>query len=224
MITVKPRYGRIIRMLLACCVFTALAGGWLFFLNDGSGIPVLKATPVFAQDEKEAGKEEPAGGEEGGETEEDPCPPCPPCPECPDPAKVGLNGLEEKKKSIALSEEALRQETKKLERFKEEVDEQLEALSKLKAQIDTDFARLEKKKSDQEIQKEAAFETKMGRLVKMYSGMKPKDAGEIINKMDLKVAMQLFSRMRETSSAQILSFVDSEKAARISEGIAFRKE
>jgi len=147
-----------------------------------------------------------------------------PCPECPDPAKVVLNGLEDKKKAVEDARAQLKQEKKKLEKYKEELDEQLENLTKLKKQIDQDFARLEKKKSDLEIQKKAAFEAKMNKLVKTYSGMKPQNAGQIINKMDIEVARQLFKRMRENSAAQILAFVDSEKAAKISESIVFKED
>ncbi len=146
-----------------------------------------------------------------------------PCPECPDPAKVVLEGLEEKRAAVAKDQERLDQEKKRLETFKEEIDEKLAKLDALKQQIDADLARMEQKKTEQEIQKQAAFDAKMNRLVKMYSGMKPKKAAAIVDKMDIEVAKQIFSRMRETSAAQILAFVDSEKAAKISERIAFKK-
>ncbi len=174
------------------------------------GCPVISGGSAFAQDEQNENSPDPGDA--------------PPCPECPDPAKVVLNGLEAKKQEIAKAREALKQEQKALEKYKEELDEQLERLTKLKEQIDMDFARLEKKKSDIELQKEAEFEAKMDRLVKTYSGMKPKNAGEIIDKMDLEVARQIFARMREASAAQILAFVSTEKAAKISESIVYKKD
>jgi flagellar motility protein MotE (MotC chaperone) len=85
------------------------------------------------------------------------------------------------------------------------------------------MARLEEKKTAKEQQEAAAFETKMNRLVKMYASMKPKAAAEIVNKMELSVAYEIFLRMREVSASQILAFVESEKAAKISERLAFRK-
>ncbi|MBI9087737.1 MAG: hypothetical protein JEZ12_00810 [Desulfobacterium sp.] len=178
---------------------------------------------AFAQDEKpEEGATATGDGEEEKQSGEDKADKTP-CPECPDPAKVVLDGLEEKRATIAKDQERLDQEKKRLETFKEEIDEKLGKLTALKEQIDADFARLEQKKTEQEIQKQAAFEAKMDRLVKMYSGMKPKKAAAIVDKMDIEVAKQLFSRMRETAAAQILAFVDSETAAKISERIAFKK-
>jgi flagellar motility protein MotE (MotC chaperone) len=53
--------------------------------------------------------------------------------------------------------------------------------------------------------------------------MKPKAAAEIVNKMELSVAYEIFLRMREVSASQILAFVAYEKAAKISERLAFKK-
>lgn len=147
-----------------------------------------------------------------------------PCPPCPDPAKVVLEGLEEKRAAIAQDQVRLEQEKQRLEKFKEEIDSKLEALGALKQQIQDDLATLEQRKTDQELERQAAFDAKMTTLVKVYSGMKPQKAAAIVDKMDIEVAEQIFSRMRETSSAQILAFVDSEKAAKISERIAFKKK
>jgi len=173
-------------------------------------------SPVFAADEdKQAEAKEEGDG--------DPAP-CPECPECPDPAKVVLRGLEEKKQSIESAKKILDQERKELENYETQIDEKLTALAALKKQINTDMARLEEKKTQQEQEKEAAFETKMGRLVKMYAGMKPKAAALIVDKMALEVAQEIFLRMREASASQILSFVDSAKAAKISERLAFKRK
>jgi flagellar motility protein MotE (MotC chaperone) len=54
--------------------------------------------------------------------------------------------------------------------------------------------------------------------------MKPKRAAKIVDKMELEVARQIFSRMREASAALILSNVDSEKAAKITEHLAYKKK
>ncbi len=147
-----------------------------------------------------------------------------PCPPCPDPAKVVLEGLEEKRAVIARDEERLAEEKKRLEKFKQEIDEKLEALGALQQQIRDDLATLDQRKTDQELEREAALDARMNTLVKVYSGMKPQKAAAIVDKMDIEVAKQIFSRMRETSSAQILAFVDSEKAAKISERIVFKKK
>ena len=173
---------------------------------------------VFAADEK---KEENKDKKNAPPVQEKPCPEC---PECPDPAKVVLRGLEEKKTMIEKEHKALLQAKKELETYEGQIDEKLESLKVLKKQIEEDMAALTKTKTQKEMEKEAAYETKIGRLVKMYAGMKPKNAAQIVDKMDLEVAQEIFLRMREASASEILAFVDSEKAAKISERLAFKRK
>ncbi len=125
---------------------------------------------------------------------------------------------------IEKQQKTLVQEKKELEIFEEQIDEKLERLKALKKQIKEDIAILTKKKTQKEQEKEAAYEAKIGRLMKMYAGMKPKNASQIVDKMNLEVAQEIFLRMREASASQILSFVDSEKAAKISERLAFKRK
>ncbi len=150
--------------------------------------------------------------------------PCPECPECPDPAKVVLRGLEEKKQSIDEAQKALNQQKKELETYEAQIDEKLSELTSIKEQIKQDMAQLQRVKTQQELDEEAAYETKVNRLVKMYAGMKPKSAAQIVDKMELEVAQEIFLRMREPVAAQILAFVNSDKAAKISERLAYRKK
>ena len=189
-------------------------------LNYHDSPLLISTVKVFAADDnKEETKKD--SGKETKEGEEEPCPEC---PECPDPAKVVLRGLEDKKTMIAKEQKNLIQAQKELEIFEEQIDEKLENLKVLKKQIKEDMALLTKKKSSREQEKEAAYEKKIGRLVKMYAGMKPKKAALIVDKMNLEVAQEIFLRMRETSAANILSFVDSDKAAKISERLAFKRK
>lgn len=208
--------GPLVSLLLATAAFVGVS-----YIHWG------QPTLVLAEDAEEQGKqtdedkqeEAPADGEKGdGESA-----PCPECPECPDPAKVVLQGLEEKKKTVAEASEKLAKEKKELETYEAQIDEKLESLTALKKQIEADMARLEKKETVKEREEAAAFEAKMNRLVKMYASMKPKAAAEIVNKMELSVAYEIFLRMREVSASQILAFVENEKAAKISERLAFKK-
>lgn len=205
---------RMVIFILAGLMLTGIIGGLAGY------IPLGNPPQVLAADE-----EEESANEEGGETKEvEEEAPCPECPECPDPAKVVLRGLEEKKQVLAEESDRIAQEKKELENYEAQIDEKLEALTTLKKQIAEDMEKLEQKKSRQEQEKDAAFEAKMNRLVKMYAGMKPKAAAQIVDQMELGVAQEIFMRMREASAAQILSFVDSAKAAKISERLAFKKK
>lgn len=178
-------------------------------VSDTGGV-----TAVFSQDEETADTPEPDTGDEAAGSETP----------CPDPAEVVLRGLEEKKQAIQEMQNILDQEKKELQRYEEQIDEKLASLEAMKQQIQQDLALLDEKKTQQEREKEAAYEAKMNRLVKMYAGMKPKDAAQIVDEMTLEVAQEIFFRMRETSASQILSYVDSQKAAKISERLAFRRK
>ena len=204
------RFNKIIFILGICLIFSVFSGYQKEYSLSTNGIN------AFAEDEKKDTKED------SDTTQEDD--PCPECPECPDPAKVVLRGLEDKKIMIEKQLKILGQEKKELEVFEEQIDEKLESLKILKKQIEEDVVNLTKKKTLKEQEKEAAYEAKIGRLVKMYAGMKPKSAAQIVDKMNLEVAQEIFLRMREASASQILSFVDSEKAAKISERLAFKKK
>lgn len=175
----------------------------------------IKKIDAFAAD---AQKEEPEKDKKADVN------PCPECPKCPDPAKVVLRGLEDKKTRIDKEQESLVQAKKELEIFEKQIDERLENLKALKKQIKEDIALLAKKKTRQEEEKEAAYEEKVNRLVKMYAGMRPKKAALIVDEMNLEVAQEIFLRMRQAPASQILSYVDSSKAAKISERLVFKRK
>ena len=205
------RFNKII-FFLGICLIVSIFLGPIYLKHSSLSIDGIDA---FAEDEKKDARKDGEAAEEI---------PCPECPECPDPAKVVLRGLEDKKTKIEKQRKALVQEKKELEIFEEQIDEKLESLKTLKKQIEEDVVLLTRKKTLKEQEKEAAYEAKIGRLVKMYAGMKPKSAAQIVDKMNLEVAQEIFLRMREASASQILSFVDSGKAAKISERLAFKKK
>ncbi|MDA3917916.1 MAG: hypothetical protein PF690_13230 [Deltaproteobacteria bacterium] len=180
----------------------------------------IKKVYVFAADDKkeESEKGKKSDAKEGSED------PCPECPECPDPAKVVLRGLEDKKTKIAKEQESLIQAKKELEIFEKQIDERLENLKAMGKKIKEDMALLAEKKTQWEEKKEAAWEEKVNRLVKMYAGMRPSKAALIVDEMNLEVAQEIFLRMRQAPASQILSFVDSSKAAKISEGLVLKRK
>ena len=199
-------------------IFTGMAlfcfiGFDFFQIKDCSVF--IKKIDAFAADDQ---KEEPDKDKKADVN------PCPECPKCPDPAKVVLRGLEDKKTKIDKEQERLVQTKKELEIFEEQIDEKLENLKALKKQIKEDIALLTKKKTQQEEEKEAAYEKKINRLVKMYAGMRPKKAALIVDEMNLEVVQEIFLRMPQAPASQILSFMESSKAAKISERLVFKKK
>jgi flagellar motility protein MotE (MotC chaperone) len=57
-------------------------------------------------------------------------------------------------------------------------------------------------------------------LVKIYSSMKPKAAAELMNKLDINVAVEVFLSMKGDIAGGILSYMDTEKAATITKKLA----
>ena len=62
----------------------------------------------------------------------------------------------------------------------------------------------------------------MKHLIKAYSSMKPQVAASLVEKLETDFAVDLLSRMKGDVVGNILSFVDIEKAAKISEGLVKR--
>ena len=52
--------------------------------------------------------------------------------------------------------------------------------------------------------------------------MKPKDAGPVIDKMNIEVAKQIFLQMKGEPAGKILSYVSKNRAAEISEKLIAR--
>ncbi len=215
------RYERVMVFITVCLLIFAFSS--TFYTQNISSIitisSIIGGSDAFAADDKQKKNNTAQTGDDAVEKM-----PCPECPECPDSARVVLRGLEEKKTRIEKQQKIQLQEKKELELYEEQIEEKLESLKKLKQQIEADMALLTKKKTQKNLEKEAAYEAKIGRLVKMYAGMKPKNAARIVDKMNLEVAQAIFLRMREASASQILAFVDSEKAAKISERLAFKRK
>lgn len=62
------------------------------------------------------------------------------------------------------------------------------------------------------------------KLAAIYAGMKPADAGEIINEMDAKFAAGLISSMDSEQAARIVANMDSQKAYLVSVILANRTQ
>ncbi len=135
-------------------------------------------------------------------------------------AKLVLDGLEEKRIQLQKEEERIQQEREKVTKLKKELEEKITELETIHKQIEVSLAKLDKKESEKERLKRVDDGKKIKQLVKVYSSMKPKMAGQIINNMDIVIAEKIFMNMKGAIAGKILSYVDSSKAAKISERLA----
>jgi flagellar motility protein MotE (MotC chaperone) len=92
--------------------------------------------------------------------------------------------------------------------LQEEINNKITTLTRLRNEIKAEMA---KKKTDEE--------QKLKHLIKIYSAMKPPKAASLIEKLDIKLAIELLSKMKGDNVGSILSLVDVGKAAKISEGL-----
>ena len=117
-----------------------------------------------------------------------------------------------KQAELREQEEDLAKKREELLAIQEEINEKIVKLTQLRNEIKGMMAR-----------KETVEQDKIRHLIKAYSAMKPQKAASLVEKLDMTFAIELLSRMKGEAVGNILSFVDVEKAARISEALAQRK-
>jgi flagellar motility protein MotE (MotC chaperone) len=66
-------------------------------------------------------------------------------------------------------------------------------------------------------------EARLQSLVKIYSGMKPKDAAAIFDKLNMDILLQVVGRMSERKSAPIMAAMDTQKVQELTTLLAEQK-
>lgn len=94
-----------------------------------------------------------------------------------------------------------------------ELDQKLRELNTVRTEIEG----LMQKRSEEE-------EARIASLVKIYEGMKAKDAARIFNTLDLDVLIAVMTRMSERKSAPILAEMDAERARTVTILMAEQKK
>ncbi len=115
-------------------------------------------------------------------------------------------GLDMREKEIMAREALLRA-------AEQEIDRKFQELSNLRIQIET----LLEQQSKEEL-------ARVQSLVKIYEGMKPKDAARIFDTLDLDVLMTVMSRMSERRLSPILASMNPERARTITIMLAEEKQ
>lgn len=102
--------------------------------------------------------------------------------------------LEKQEREIAVREALLKA-------AQQEIDQKYNELVSLRTEIE----ELLKEQSEEE-------KARTTSLVKIYEGMKPKDAARIFNSLDMDVLLQVISKMSERKSAPIMASMDPVRA------------
>ncbi len=119
--------------------------------------------------------------------------------------------LNTQKAALAAEEKRLAQKKAELVAIQKELNNKIEKLTQLRNEIRSEIAG-----------KSAVETKKLKHLIKIYSAMKPQSAAVLIEKLDKNLAVELLSKMKGDAVGKILSYVDTGKAAAISEGLVRR--
>lgn len=116
----------------------------------------------------------------------------------------------------------LSEEWQNLRRRQDEVQRQEQALLALERELDAKLNRLQELETRIQgmiEQADVLHDRKMRHLVDVYSNMKPREAARALEALEEPVAVKILSGMRGRNAGEVLSFVDAEKAARLTEAL-----
>ncbi|MFQ6112408.1 MAG: MotE family protein [Nitrospinota bacterium] len=147
----------------------------------------------------------------------------PPSSEAKEPKKVALKeatpfdmellkALEEKRKALESRAREVEREEERLNALRRDISLRLKELRELEERLEKLLA-----------QGKEAQNRQLTHLVKAYEAMRPEEAAPLINKLDERLVVRIFSRMQNKKVGKILVYVDPPKAARISQALARSK-
>ncbi|MFW6217082.1 MAG: MotE family protein [Desulfohalobiaceae bacterium] len=118
------------------------------------------------------------------------------------------------------SAENLSQEWDRLRQKQQELQQKEKELTQLEEQIDEKLARQKELKQELENildEAQSVEEGKIKHLVDVYSNMEPEQAANVLETLNQDIAVKILSGMQGRTAGEILSFVEANKAARLSE-------
>lgn len=121
--------------------------------------------------------------------------------------------LLQRRQQLEQKEKALDQRAALLETGEKELDRKFQELTGLRNQIQD----LLKKQTTEE-------EARIASLVKIYEGMKPKDAARIFNTLDMDILLSVMGKMSERKSSPIIAEMEDDKARNLTTMLAEQKK
>ncbi len=150
---------------------------------------------------------------------EDALEPAAAAPEGEDPAASGptaseadvMESLAQRREQLDAREREIDMREKVIAAAEKRVEERIAELKAIEQNIETMFGA----RDDQE-------EKQLASLVKTYEAMKPADAAEIFNKLDINVTLDVISRIKPAKAAPILAAMKPERAEQVTVELARR--
>ena len=112
-----------------------------------------------------------------------------------------LQSLARRREELDKREQALSAREALLTAAEQEVDRKITELNKLRGELEALLGKQEK-----------MDEERIASLVKIYENMKPKEAADIFNTLDMDILLAVVSRMAERKSSPILASMNTERA------------
>ncbi len=173
-----------------------------------------KEGPLISREELKKAVEDTArkadaleGAEAAAEAKSDPAADVPPPPDDSDvhtftAAEIEvLQSLSKRRDDLDRREKRIAEKEALLSAAGQEVDHKITELNRLKGEIEALLGKQQKMEEDRLVS-----------LVKIYEGMKPKEAATIFNTLDLDVLLAVIGRMNERKASPILASMEPEKA------------
>lgn len=120
--------------------------------------------------------------------------------------KEGVQNAKAQWDSLRQREESLRIRQGELEALERRIDEKMRRLAELEVSVKAEIAAYRQLSNE-----------RVKHLVKIYSSMKPNAAANLMNQTDTDVAVEVFLNMKGEIAGGILSYMDPQKAAVITQ-------
>jgi flagellar motility protein MotE (MotC chaperone) len=124
-----------------------------------------------------------------------------------------LQELKERRTALDSRESRIAQREALMTVTEKRIEEKIVELESIRTEIE----ELLGKQSEEE-------EARLQSLVKIYEGMKPKDAASIFDNLDMGILLQVVSRMSERKSAPIMASMDTKRAQDLTTLLAEQKK
>jgi len=108
--------------------------------------------------------------------------------------------LEAKRQQLAEKEAALKAKEEALTRLSAQLDARVKELNA--AQKGIEASLVTKKKQDDERYK---------KMIKIYKGLKPDEAGALLNKLDDKMVIQMLNQMDQKTAVKLIPFISKPR-------------
>lgn len=131
----------------------------------------------------------------------------------PEIKKEMYEDLLKRRQELDAKEQQLSQREALMEASQKEIDRKYKEMEGLRDEIK---GLLQKQSSEED--------ARINSLVKIYSGMKPKDAARIFNTLDMDILLSVVSKMPESKSAMIIANMDADPARALTTMLAEQKQ